>query len=1167
MHDGYARVTGAFMHITSRSLLLGGWLALSACDDSNKVEETVTGDIAGGSGSGDDGSDDGGDDGSDPQDADGDGFPASEDCDDTDDSVHPGAEELCDGVDNDCDGVTDPDDAADAPTFYRDADGDGFGDIDQPTTACEQPEDHVDNADDCYDTNDRVHPDATEICNELDDDCDALIDDDDDSLDTSSGAEFFLDADGDGYGDAALPTWACEQPDEHVDNADDCNDDSDAVWPGAPEVCDDLDNDCNGLTDDDDPAVDRSTARIFYRDADGDGYGRNNQTALGCSLPSGYSTDDTDCDDDNADVNPGATEVCDEDDTDEDCDRTWDDHDSSVDLSTGSTWYADADADGYGDSTDAGTLACDDPSTSTAPYVTEATDCDDTDADVNPGATEVCNSIDDDCDGDGDDDDSSLDTATAATWYVDDDGDGYGDADDAGTLACDDPSSATTDYVGEATDCDDADAAVNPGATEVCDASDTDEDCNGVADDDDTAVSGSSTWFPDDDGDTYGDSSHAGTDSCDDPSTATADWVSDNTDCDDGDAGVNPGATEVCDDDDTDEDCDGLADDDDSSVDSSTESAWYPDGDSDGYGDDSATGTSACDDPGTGSTTYVSDASDCDDADSAVNPGATEVCDASDTDEDCDGLADDDDSSVDTSTATRWYADDDGDSYGDSSDPGTLACDDPSTASSDYVTDDADCDDTDSAVNPAATEVCDSSDVDDDCDGLADNDDPSADTATTGSTFFPDDDQDGYGDASASGTDYCDDPSTAADWWTTDLTDCDDTDASVNPGATEVCNGVDDDCDSTTTEDGTASFVDSAGTTTDLSSSWGAGTSSSPATWTAGADGTLHICADTWYVHVEIDGYDVDLNGVDGSATTVLDGAGSGPVVSVSNATSTVSGLTIQNGSASLGGGMFVDTTTLTADDLVVTDNSATSDGGGIYTTASALDLSSLTIDGNAATNDGGGLMVDGGTTTTLDNVTITTNSAGAYGGGIMFDTTTGAQSITNSDISSNLASNYGGGIACSNASSPLTIEDSTFDSNTATFYFGGAMDLDECTASLDTVSLDSNASSRGGGINTNANLELVDVDLTNGTASWGGALYLALSSGESCTMSGGSVEDNTAAYYAGGVYASLSGTATFDVTSTDFSGNSPYSVRVVSVGNYTYGTSATFTCDSSGCM
>ena len=99
-------------------------------------------------------------------------------------------------------------------------------------------------------------------------------------------------------------------------------------------------------------------------------------------------------------------------------------------------------------------------------------------------------------------------------------------------------------------DCDDMDADINPDAVDVCDG--LDNDCDGVADDGYTI----STWYPDADGDGYGDADHPGAPYCEDPGPP---WLLDNTDCDDGEPTVYPGADEVWDD--LDNDCDGTVDD------------------------------------------------------------------------------------------------------------------------------------------------------------------------------------------------------------------------------------------------------------------------------------------------------------------------------------------------------------------------------------------------------------------------------------------------------------------------------------------------------------------------------------------------------------------------------------------------------------------------------
>ena len=107
-------------------------------------------------------------------DQDGDGWTVQEgDCDDTDEGIHPGAAEQCDGLDNDCDGQTDEDVAT---TYYADADGDGYGDPEVSQPACSQPAGYVDNGEDCDDSDASVHPGASDAVNGLDDDCDGIVD-------------------------------------------------------------------------------------------------------------------------------------------------------------------------------------------------------------------------------------------------------------------------------------------------------------------------------------------------------------------------------------------------------------------------------------------------------------------------------------------------------------------------------------------------------------------------------------------------------------------------------------------------------------------------------------------------------------------------------------------------------------------------------------------------------------------------------------------------------------------------------------------------------------------------------------------------------------------------------------------------------------------------------
>ncbi|MEO6453622.1 MAG: Ig-like domain-containing protein, partial [Ginsengibacter sp.] len=128
-------------------------------------------------------------------------------------------------------------------TFYRDADGDGFGNAALTTQACSAPAGYVSNNTDCNDANAAVHPGATEVCNGIDDDCDGQIDE------GVIKTTFYRDADGDGFGNAALTTQACSVPAGYVSNNTDCNDANAAVHPGATEVVNGIDDDCDNQVD------------------------------------------------------------------------------------------------------------------------------------------------------------------------------------------------------------------------------------------------------------------------------------------------------------------------------------------------------------------------------------------------------------------------------------------------------------------------------------------------------------------------------------------------------------------------------------------------------------------------------------------------------------------------------------------------------------------------------------------------------------------------------------------------------------------------------------------------------------------------------------------------------------------------------------------------------
>jgi hypothetical protein len=292
----------------------------------------------------------------------------ADDCGPEDPASYPGAEELPgDGIDEDCDGQE---------LCFLDADGDDQGgDELSPSLelACTgaglSP-----TSDDCDDTDASVAVGATEVVADgVDQDCDG-------------GDLCRVDADGDGWGDPEGTTsdgdLSCDGVGE-ADDALDCDDGDAMINPDAEEtVGDGIDGDCDG-------------AEACFPDGDGDGFGGEGVEVVGgldCEL-GGAASIGGDCDDADAAVYPGATEVV-ADAADQDCDG-------------GDLCYADEDGDGVaGDGTvPSENLLCFDAGEGDAPN-----DCDDADAAVSPTATETCNNVDDDCDGAVDEELKDCDT-------------------------------------------------------------------------------------------------------------------------------------------------------------------------------------------------------------------------------------------------------------------------------------------------------------------------------------------------------------------------------------------------------------------------------------------------------------------------------------------------------------------------------------------------------------------------------------------------------------------------------------------------------------------------------------------------------------------------------------------------------------------------------------
>jgi hypothetical protein len=374
-------------------------------------------------------------------DRDHDGATNEEDCDDDDPAVHPGSAELCNGVDDDCDAlVDDADDSLNDPaavSHHRDADGDTFGASESRRFCADPGAGWTLDATDCDDASAAVHPGGTEVpYNGLDDDC--------------AGGDA-CDLDGDG---ADSVTALC--------GGADCDDGDPLRSPAATEVCNGVDDDCDGALDHLDPGISASELVTVWRDADRDGQGDAGNALTACpAVRAGYVDNPNDCDDADDAVFFGAVEVCNT--VDDDCDARVDDADADVVVTL--AWYADDDGDGHaGDHPPV--YVCARP----ARAARVITDCDDTNAQVYPGAADAWHDgVDANCDGAND---------------YDQDGDGWLDLSAPG---------------GVGVDCDDADILVNPDAQEVCGGGD--EDCDGLIDDADASVAVAGLWGLDEDGD------------------------------------------------------------------------------------------------------------------------------------------------------------------------------------------------------------------------------------------------------------------------------------------------------------------------------------------------------------------------------------------------------------------------------------------------------------------------------------------------------------------------------------------------------------------------------------------------------------------------------------------------------------------------------------------
>jgi hypothetical protein len=712
------------------------------------------------------------------------------DCSDANPAINPAATEIKgDGVDQNCD--TDE-------SCWPDADNDGdraaTGSIVSADTDCSDPgEGLTSDPVDCDDANAARSSTAVEVVGDnVDSNCNGVED-------------CFPDLDNDGARTTVVDPGGVNNDADCSDageglatDALDCNDVNAAVHPAAAEVVgDNVDSNCNGTED-------------CYTDLDNDGArtsaidpgGANND--LDCNdANEGVSADALDCNDANAAIHPAAAEVA-GDNVDGNCNGV---EDCFTDLDNDGARTTVVDLGGANNDAD-----CADAGEGLA---TDALDCNDVNAAVNPAAAEVVgDNVDSNCNG-TEDCYTDLDNDGARTSTID-----PGGANN--DLDCNDANEGVS---ADALDCNDANAAIHPAAAEVAgdnvdgncngtedcftdldndgarttvvdpgganndaDCADAGEglatdalDCNdanasvnpaaleGVGDNVDSNCNGVEDCFTDLDNDgartTVVDVGGANNDlDCNDPAEGVA---ADPIDCNDANAAINPAASEIKGDG-IDQNCD-------------TDESCWPDTDLDGHRAASgavASSDTDCDDAGEGST---ADPLDCDDTDGAVNASAAEVV-GDGVDSDCDG------------TETCWAdVDNDGARSTATLPSSDLDCTDAGEATAAAA---IDCADADATRRPGALETV-GNGVDNDCDG--------------DEVCYLDDDNDDYR-STATVNSVDGDCADADEALATAGLDCADTSAAVHPGVADVCgNGVDDDCSGVASDHGGLSFADDDG--------------------------------------------------------------------------------------------------------------------------------------------------------------------------------------------------------------------------------------------------------------------------------------------------------------------------------------------------------------------